>query len=309
MASKYSEEVQAQFSAEIVGAMKRYAVDQVPPHPAYHFTTLAGLEGILSTRSFWVTLATASKDISELVYALSRARDLLSLRTSRPDPSFSSEVIELLDLTHSALVSNLGWKVYLMSFRTNADGSGHWKEYGDSGRGAALAFRMKPLVLPGLQFLPVIYDPADQDRLIERFIDSVAIVVERLSKTWPFAEFRNLRALSVHLAALGIWTIAPLMKAPKFHDEQEWRLIAVDVEHAPVRPAKNVSKETFHRQVGGRDITYKVLRYGALPLLGIELGLHAPIDVDDSILSRQARDASPATEVRISRSQVSPGSA
>jgi hypothetical protein len=196
-----------------------------------------------------------------------------------------------------------------MSFRTNADGSGHWKEYGDSGRGAALAFGMKPLVVPGLLFLPVIYDPAHQDRLIEGFIDSTAILVKRLSQNWPFGEFRNLRTLSVHLAALGIWTLAPLMKAPNFHDEQEWRLIVVDVEHAPIRQAENVSKETFHRQDGGRDIPYKVLRYGALPLLGIELGLHAPMDVDDSILSRLASDASPGTEVQISRSQVTPGEA
>jgi hypothetical protein len=307
MASKHSDEIQGQFAKEIVGAMKQYAVDETPPHPAYHFTTLAGLEGILSTRSFWVTLATSSKDSSELVYALSRARELLLLRTSSPDPSFCSEVIELLDLAHSALVSNLGWKVYLMSFRTNADGSGHWKEYGDSGRGAALAFGMKPLVVPGLLFLPVIYDPAHQDRLIEGLIDSVVILVKRLSQNWPFAEFRNLRTLSVHLAALGIWTIAPLMKAPNFHDEQEWRLIVVDVEHAPVRPAENVSKEIFHRQGGGRDIPYKVLRYGTLPLLGVELGLRAPIDVDDAVLSRLASDASPDTEVRISRSRVTPG--
>jgi hypothetical protein len=307
MASKHSNEIQAQFADEIVNAMERYAVDQIPPHPSYHFTTLSGLQGILTTRSFWVTLATASNDSTELVYALSRARNLLSLRTSSPDPSFCSEVIELLDPAHSVIVSNLGWKVYLMSFRTNVDGSGHWKEYGDSGRGAALAFGMKPLVVPGLLFLPVIYDPAHQDRLVEGFIDSVAHLVKRLSQNWPSAEARNLRKLSIHLTALGIWTLAPLMKGPNFHDEQEWRLIVVDVERAPVRHEENVSKQVFHRQGGGRDIPYKELRYGALPLLGIELGLHAPIGVDDSILTRLASDASPGREVQISRSRVTPG--
>jgi hypothetical protein len=306
MASKYSGEVQAQFSTVIMDALRRYDADESPPHPAYHFTTLAGMKGILSTRSIWVTLATASKDPSEMAYALSRAQDLLSLRTSATDPSFCTEVIEQLNPAQSALVSTLGWKVYLACFRTNADGSGHWKAYGDSGKGVALVFGMKPLVVPGMLFLPVIYDPAQQDRFIDAFIDSVAPLIDRLSRNCPGGEVHTMRKLSIQLTALGIWTLAPLMKAPSFSDEQEWRLIVVDAENAPVRHAENLSKETFHRQADGRDIPFKVVSYSALPLLGIELGLDAPIDVNDPELAKLAHDASPEIEVRISRSRVTP---
>jgi Protein of unknown function (DUF2971) len=305
MASKHSVEMQEQLGREIISAMKRYAVDETPPHPAYHFTTLAGMRGILESRSFWVTLATAAKDSSEIAYALSRARQLLSRPAPTPDPSFWSEVSELLNVENSALVSMLGWNTYLLSFRTNADGSGHWKEYGDSGKGAALAFGMKPLAVPGLLFLPVIYDPAQQDRLIGEFVEAVATQVTRLSKHWPFNQFVALRRLSIHLAALGLWTLAPLMKAPKFSDEQEWRLIVADAEHAEVRHEKNLSLETFHRQFEGRDIPYRVLRYDALPLLGIELGANAPIATDDSTLVQLVREAAiPSIPVPISRSRV-----
>jgi hypothetical protein len=306
MASKYSGEVQSQFSTVIMGALKRYAADESPPHPAYHFTTLAGLKGILGTRSIWVTLATASKDPSEIAYALSRARSLLSLRTSTSDPSFCAEVIELLDPAQSELLSGLGWKVYLACFRTNTDGSGHWKAYGDSGRGAALAFGMKPLVLPGFLFSPVTYDPARQDGMFEGFIDSVAPLVQRLSRNCPAGEIHTMRKLSIHLTALGIWTLAPLMKAPSFSDEQEWRLIVADAENAIVRHEDNLSKEVLHRQADGRDIPFKVVSYSALPLLGIELGLHAPIDVSDPELVQLARDASIGGNVRITRSGVRP---
>ena len=305
MASKHSVEIQVRLGHEITSAMKHYAVDQIPPHPAYHFTTVAGMRGILESRSFWVTLATASKDSSEIAYALSRARQLLSRPAPTPDPSFRSEVIELLNVENSALVSMLGWKTYLLSFRTNADGSGHWKEYGDSGEGAALAFAMRPLAVPGLLFLPVIYDPAQQDRLIGEFVDAVAIQVTRLSQHWPFKEFLALRRLSIHLAALGLWTLAPLIKAPNFSDEQEWRLIVVDAEHAEVRHEKNLSSETFHRQFAGRDIPYRKLLYDALPLLSIELGANAPIATDDSALVQLAGEAAiPGTPVSISRSRV-----
>jgi hypothetical protein len=305
MASKHSVEMQAQLGREISRAMKQYAVDETPPHPAYHFTTLAGMRGILESRSLWVTLATAARDSTEIAYALSRARELLSQPARTPDPSFWSEVIELLNVENSALVSMLGWKTYLLSFRTNADGSGHWKEYGDSGKGAALAFGMKPLAVPGLLFLPVIYDPAQQDRLLGDFAEAVAAQVANLSRHWPFKEFIALSRLSIHLAALGFWTLAPLIKAPKFSDEQEWRLIVVDAEHAEVRHEKNLSSETFHRQWAGRDVPYRILRYDALPLLGIELGANAPIAADDSALVQLVREAAiPGTSVSISRSPV-----
>lgn len=307
MVSKYSGEVQAQFSNAIMDALRRYDAGESPPHPAYHFTTLAGMKGILSTRSIWVTLATASKDPSEITYALSRAVRLLSLRRSASDPSFCAEVMALLDPARSALVSDLGWKVYLACFRTNTNGSGHWKAYGDSGKGAALVFAMRPLVLPGMLFLPVIYDPERQDRVIEEFIDSVALPIQCLSQNCPADEAHTMRKLSIGLTALGIWTLAPLMKAPRFSDEQEWRLIIVDAENAAMRHAENLSKETFHRQADGRDIPFKAVSYSALPLLGIELGLHAPIDVNDPGLAKLANDASPEIEVRISRSRVTPG--
>jgi hypothetical protein len=80
--------MQAQLGREISRAMKQYAVDETPPHPAYHFTTLDGMRGILESRSLWVTLATAAKDSTEIAYALSRARQLLSRPAPTPDPSF-----------------------------------------------------------------------------------------------------------------------------------------------------------------------------------------------------------------------------
>jgi hypothetical protein len=95
------------------------------------------------------------------------------------------------------------------------------------------------------------------------------------------------------------------MKAPKFSDEQEWRLIVVDAEYAEVRPANNLSPETFHRKWAGHDVPYRILRYDALPLLGIELGANAPIAADDSALVQLVREAAiPGTLVSISRSQI-----
>jgi hypothetical protein len=54
---------------------------------------------------------------------------------------------------------------------------------------------MRPLVLPGLLFLPVIYDPERQGRMIEEFIDSVALLIQRLSRKCPADESYAMRKL------------------------------------------------------------------------------------------------------------------
>jgi len=262
-----------------------------------------GLKGILRSRSLWATSATASKDDSEVKYALGRARNLVALLPDTIDPSFFPEIIEQSDPVGSELVDTLGWKVYLVSFRTNTNGSGHWETYGDCAKGAALSFGMKPLAV-GLLLLPVIYDEVSQDKAIREFLDCAVSVTKQLSQSWSIEEYGSLRKLTIRLAALGLWTLAPLMKAPSFSDEQEWRLIAIVPEQADARLSENLSKEAFHRQVGSREVPYKVLTYEWLPLMGIGLGRFAPIECDDPELRELASGAKPVNEVRISRSRV-----
>ena len=79
-------------------------------------------------------------------------------------------------------------KTYVVSFRTTLDESAHWETYGRSATGFALAFALKPLVIPGILALPVLYEPKAQDKLLREFIETNAKLFDKLSQDCPSEE-------------------------------------------------------------------------------------------------------------------------
>jgi len=93
-----------------------------------------------------------------------------------------------------------------------------WRAYGQDGRGASLtldAFKLGRLVsnTPGLRINPVIYRRAIQARFINEILGRGLIAHTN----------NNPNAREATIAALVFAT--PLMKAPGFEEEHEWRLI------------------------------------------------------------------------------------
>src|SRR5882672_4862179 len=149
MDSETLRKADARFNETITDALKRIPFSGLN-HPLYHFTNTAGLSGILSTKSLWATLATALEDTSEIVFALSRAKRILESGEVNCNWPFLAEVIELLDINKAQTISTIGMKAYIVCFRTSLDASAHWAKYGRSGKGFALAFALKPLLIPGI---------------------------------------------------------------------------------------------------------------------------------------------------------------
>ena len=114
----------------------------------------------------------------------------------------------------------------------------------------------------------------------------------------------GLRQRAVQFTALGLWTLAPVVKDSLFYrQEEEWRLIVVDLEHVQVQYGKGLSKEVRVRHYNGRDIHYKVLQYESLPIVRLELGPDAAITENDATLKQLLREAS-GFDIPIIRSQV-----
>jgi len=288
----------------ITNALKSAVIGQTLPHPVYHFTNIDGARGILRSRSLWATLATASTDTNEIRYALSVAKRLLQDSRVDCDPLSLTDLVPLLDAEGSELACGLGWRTFVVSFRTNADGHGHWKEYGDSGKGMALAFGMKPIVVPGTLFLPVIYERKAQEQLISQFVEASAALFRTLVQSCPESQRNALLKFAVQITALGIWTLAPLLKAQNFHVEQEWRLVVINAENAGVRHDDCVSTDVRIRNRGNRQIPYIELQYDWLPILRVELGAHAPIAENDPGLIQLLQNACRDAPIPITRSHV-----
>jgi hypothetical protein len=299
-------EADTNFTAAIADALKRAPFPGLN-EPVFHFTDADGLDGILRTRSLWATLAIALEDTSEIAFALSRARHILQSWDENCPSPFLEQVVELLDLDKSETIATLGMKTYIVSFRTGSDASAHWAKYGCDGNGFALAFALKPLVLPGVLPLPVIYEQSEQDQLLREFIESMVSAFEDTQRRCPIENLLALKLRAVQMTALGLWVLSPLVKHSNFGHEREWRLIVTDLEKVEVAYSKGLSSEVRSRWSRGREIPYKVLQYDALPLVGLELGPFAALEENDSRLRRLLRDATGGREVPITRSRVSLG--
>jgi len=299
-------QVEALFTDAICAALLNVPLTPLT-RPLYHFTDQSGLNGILQTRSIWASLATALDDQTEIRYALSRATQLIESGQVEGDTSFLSEIVPCLNSATSPTAAILGIKTYVTSFRTNTDASAHWKTYARAGTGFALAFKPKALVIPGTLLLPVVYDIEEQDKLLRAFIESTNLLFKRISKLEHNDDtaFR-LRQRAVHWTALGLWTLAPLVKEPRFREENEWRLIVIEPEFIEVKYGEGITQEVRLRSSNGRKIPYKVLEYNALPVVGLELGIHADVALDDSSLKELLRHATSSPDVTITRSIVCP---
>jgi hypothetical protein len=161
---------------------------------------------------------------------------------------------------------------FVASFCDRIDKSGLWLHYGQSGKGYALGFDSARLSRAPFELLKVIYDPKEQDELIdsavrgieEEFLD---VVFEQDGDT-----LRRAGGVASHLCATNIRAMAARLKHPSFEAEEEWRLATMDLTGGRVED-KGVILESGYRATDGRIVPYVIAEYGDdLPLNDIVVG-------------------------------------
>ena len=114
----------------------RAAFETEPPEHLYHYTDLEGVEGILSSKSLWMSKFTASNDISEITLAISQFQNFVESRVAAlgaDEASFLHEAASQLDGFRRT-------NICLASFCEQPDLLSQWRSYGNDGRGIALGF-------------------------------------------------------------------------------------------------------------------------------------------------------------------------
>ncbi len=234
------------------------------PQEVWHYTTLDGFAGILSSGRIWATDARFTNDSTEFVHA----REIVTkfLKTKEQDGSrFLFPVEELSRMLDKAFdegaLSPLENDVYISSFSADGDLKGQWAEYGDNYRGVSIGFDFRSIRPPqeeevGVTFAPCIYDPNEKLRLIESslapFEHKIAELDERsMSKSWMDEQLRTWRIIdrifgqtferdqferklqsefekeileSWGKVLFNLLRSAAHCKHPAFSAEQEWRL-------------------------------------------------------------------------------------
>lgn len=200
------------------------------PSSLYHYTSQAGLLGMIERKEIWATSAHFLNDAKEFKYAI----ELVTQRVEEKHPKSKKlgELLERLDLVTEI-------NVCVCSFSTKGDLLSQWRGYGQGGAGYSVGFNGSGIkkLTDQQDFLlcPVVYRREDQlgliDEVIEKWLKDDHDFTNILPTLDGPGEFEDYFSM-----------IAPIMKHPSFAEEGEWRIISppldCDVDRFAFRPGK-----------------------------------------------------------------------
>jgi hypothetical protein len=105
----------------------------------YHYTTLAGLKGIIESESIWFTDFRQLNDPSEIEHGIEVCRNVIRLRKPGKDGRVRLFLDMLADFMRLDNFSR-ALEYFIGSFSQASDDLGQWRAYGDNGRGVAVGF-------------------------------------------------------------------------------------------------------------------------------------------------------------------------
>jgi hypothetical protein len=187
--------------------------DETPPDTLYHYTTQAGLLGIVAVGAMYATKIQYFNDSAEFHLALNLAQALIRELSADggvklPDADITRLVNEVESIRHA--------NVFALSLSAEGDLLSQWRAYGSPGSSFAVGLET-PLLRhfaeeEGWALLRCIYDPEDHRH-------AVGAVVER-----AVSSADSVQAGDVLRGSL--LSLAPRMKHHSFEEEEEWRLVS-----------------------------------------------------------------------------------
>jgi len=203
------------------------AVLRIPAQPIlYHYTSQAGLLGIVAKRMLWATNMAYMNDVSEYEYG----RNVMLAAIARQHTGTPENLQRFIEETKAAF-ERRARDFFLTSLTEAGDLLSQWRGYTENGNGFCVGFDAQALsvrseidgdwVLTRCE-----YDPARQRELADRLVgESVskweeAIAAPEKVGFWdglfgPTFEFQ----VSAQILALSF-------KDPSYSEEREWRLFA-----------------------------------------------------------------------------------
>jgi hypothetical protein len=207
------------------------------PKMLFHYTSAAGLLGIIQSKTIWSTNIRYLNDTKEYALALEIARAILEMRTKRARSNFERGLIKVMS---DSLEPAEGTDIFVSSFSQQGDQLSQWRGYCPSGSGYSIGFKTDVLIKSTeankLQFLAsCVYDEIKQSELIEEVIAEVARFAEEFNTEHPDQHDRLYRE-SFKLFERLVPLLGPVIKHQSFDEESEWRLISPADSLGPLAP-------------------------------------------------------------------------
>jgi hypothetical protein len=233
------------------------------PAILFHYTSAAGLLGILQAKGIWATAIRYLNDSSEYDYALRLLKEAIDARQEATNSKFIRALLVILDLR---LSQEDNTETFVSSFTENPDQLSQWRAYCTPHGGYAIGFLSKRLIPSpgGCWMIPCLYKEEEQRRVAETVVDSVINSAEAKAREQERDDiykdaYRQFGRL-VHL-------LAPALKHPHFAEEQEWRLVI---------PGASMQGDPDFRVSRSMLVPYHLhslaLQGGGLPIAAVKVG-------------------------------------
>ena len=205
-----------------------FSYHKSPPQTLYHYTTAAGLIGLLQSNRVWASHAGFLNDASEVVYAQRLVAGVLDQRAS----GISDEIgAEFFRRAQRMAEPTSGYReFYVACFCEDGDLLSQWRAYGSAGGGYSIGFAsheigMRWQLLPEFFLRRVLYEEDVQ-------VDLVTKVVDRTLKTLlSSVGGQSLEEANSTIAAALMFLDDHLaeylftFKSSTFAEEKEWRAV------------------------------------------------------------------------------------
>lgn len=209
----------------LITELRRQPIDRL-----FHYTTATGLQGILSSNSIWASNARYLNDTAEITYGCEQVSRIVSNRLQRHQDELTRRFLSRMNMGLSELYYD-DFRYYVTCFCENGDLLSQWRAYSDQDGGYSIEFDFsnnrcfKPI---GDQyntfFRKVIYDPKDQEQLVNQMLDVVCGSLDSNLNMSAESENHLIETCVVALSSTFRELFA-IFKSPTFSEEQEWRMI------------------------------------------------------------------------------------
>lgn len=197
-----------------------------PKTTLYHYTSAAGLLGIVESKSLWTSSIRHLSETSEYSYAGAIARDFAarSLNADADHP-WRDCFLDLLEISDRMLGDAM---VYVASLSEAGDRLSQWRGYCPSGGGFSVGFAPELISQlawrQGYELLRCEYDLKEQKAICEELVSEGCRIAKQREAEEDLA-FQRESAGIWHGLYKPLMRFAPAIKNPRFVEEQEWRLI------------------------------------------------------------------------------------
>lgn len=211
-----------------------------PQERLYHYTSFAGLLGIVGAKTLWASDIRYMNDSAELKHTADLIRKEITKRigAGHPKPNLLNQFLDWV--THR--ITN-GHMLFAASFRSNGNLLSQWRGYSRVGKGVSLGFNPEYILQSAqqhsFQIGKCVYDCEAQERLISQVIDSIETLSEEKGPDLDGQGKEGSRSYHTifHIIESDLLRIAAILKHPSFREEEEWRVVSpviTDYVNAPV---------------------------------------------------------------------------